>query len=165
MVNGILNSLKKQEQLDFEDRIIIAPPEDIIDKLPFAEVTYIYNKRIVPTRMVQNKELYEITYIHPVWIMNGFSVTVQNQAVQRVAVFGLHPNRDWKTGLLCLPENKLKQPFTKQHFESLVQILKTFYLDNCYSMPYKNEVRYKRKRSIYIRLNEEEESTAFETNF
>jgi len=137
--------------MNFEDCKVIKP---CVDGLPLVEETYIYEGQITPNRMIKNKELYEIIYLDPFWVLSGFAVTLENGKMERITIFGHHPNKDWKTGLYCMPERKIGLEFNRSYFNILLMNLKTYYLDNCHSEPFSSQVTYKKLKSMYIQLNQ-----------
>lgn len=139
--------------MDFNKRIVVLPAND---NLSIIEMSYIYLGRIKPNRVIKNKNVYEITYIDPIFIMSGFVVMTENRHIQNILLFGYHPNRDPNTSLYCLPERKKQVDFTEQYFKLLITNLKTYYLDDCFYTPSLSQLKYKKMKSIYLKLNQGE---------
>lgn len=140
--------------MEFNNRIVVVPPAN--DNLAIVEISYIYLGRIKPNRVIKNQNVYEITYIDPIFIMSGFVVMTENRYIQNILLFGYHPNRDPKTSLYCLPERKKQVDFTEQYFKLLLTNLKTYYLDDCFYTPSLSQLKYKKMKSIYLKLNQGE---------
>lgn len=120
----------------------------------FVETSYIYLGRIIPNRVIKQKNVYEITYLHPFYFIEGFVVITENNKVNRIVIFGYHPNRDGKSGLYCLPNYKINVIFSEDYFKILLSNIKTFYLDSCHLTPRADHLKYKKLQSIYIQLNQ-----------
>jgi len=157
MGNHSSNSWKKRGQhklVDYvEDRIVIWGHNN---DLPLVEKTYIYEGQIIPTRMIKDKNVYEITYLHPQFIIHGFMVMTEQDLVRHITLFGYHPNRDPATSLYCLPTYKKGVKFDQKYYEMLLTNIKTYYLDDCFYTPPKNQIEYKKLKSISMQLNQGE---------
>ena len=140
--------------MEFNDRIVVAPPSN--DNFSILEISYIYLGRIKPNRVIKDKNVYEIIYVDPIFIMSGFVVMTENRYIQNILLFGFHPNRDPNTSLYCLPERKKQVDFTEQYFKLLLTNLKTYYLDDCFYTPSLSQLKYKKMKSIYLKLNQGE---------
>ncbi len=156
MVKNMSNYWKRPEQ---HNKVFdyVKDREDIKSfyrDLPFTQESYIYKGQITPDTMIKEKEAYEITMIHPLLIINGLCITVENGRVLYVNLFGIHPNKDPNTGAFCLPEYKLKVNFTEKYFHNLIKTIKTYYLDNSFITPPSKYVTYKKLKSVYIQLNQ-----------
>jgi hypothetical protein len=155
MAKNLSNYWKKPEQrkrLDYvEDRSVIWGYNN---DLPLIEKVYVYEGQIIPNRMIKQKNVYEITYIHPQYYINGFTVRTEQDMVTHVSLFGYHPNRDPKTLLYCQPDYKKGVKYDQVYFEMLLTNIRTYYLDNCFFYPGKSHVRYKKMKSMYIQMNE-----------
>lgn len=112
---------------------------------------FIYFKKIIPDRVIKNKNAYEITYLPPECIINGFCVTTVNNLVQKVHVFGIHPNVDLTTKEFCLPNHKLNTEYNDIYYDLLRMNFRTFYLDSAHFIP--NKLEYKKIKSIYLQFN------------
>ena len=121
--------------------------------LSIIEKTHIYEGQITPTRVVKNKNAYEIISIHPQYIIYGFTVTTFNDIVETIALHGFHPNRDPNTNLYCLPDYKKNVTFSSVYYELLLTNIKTYYLDSCFFIPTKAHLEYKKMNSISIQMN------------
>jgi len=157
MGNHSSNYWKKRERhkpMDYvDDRLVIWGYDN---DLPLVEKVYIYEGQITPTRMIKNKNVYEITYLHPQFFINGFMVMTEQNFVSNITLFGYHPNRDPDTCLYCLPDYKKGVKFDQKYFEMLLTNIKTYYLDDCFYTPPKNQVEYRKLRSISMQLNQGE---------
>ena len=134
-----------------DDRIVIWGHDT---DLPLIEKTYLYEGQITPTRMIKNKQAYEITYLHPQFFINGFMVTTEQDLVRHITLFGYHPNRDPATNLYCLPNYKKGVKYDGKYYEMLLTNIKTYYLDDCFYTPPKKQVEYKKLKSISMQFNE-----------
>ncbi len=152
----MLSLLKKPELLNkdwhyINDRRTISPP---YKDLPFIQEYYKYEGQIFPDTMIKEKQAYEIIEIHPLLVILGFVVMVENNLVQHVILKGIHPNRDPDTLMFCLPKHKLNKKFTEDYFDNLITTVKTYYLDNAFMIPQEPKyVKYKKLKSMYIQLN------------
>ena len=155
MANHLSNYWKKRAQpkpLDYvDDRIVIWGHNA---ELPLVEKVYLYEGQIIPTRMIKNQQAYEITYIHPQFFINGFMVMTEQEHVRTITLFGYHPNRDPKTNLYCLPDYKKGVKYDQKYYEMLLTNIKTYYLDNCFFIPGKMDVKYKKMKSVYMKMNQ-----------
>lgn len=150
---------KRQELLDvtcFENNFDFESPTQIVrpkfpdDKLRYVISNVIYIGDLVPTRIIENHEVFKIIKIDPVLIMNGFIIKLENLMVKQVHILGIHPNCDTDTDVFCLPDDKLNVKFDEGYFIMLLQTLKTYYLDSFYFRPLNNMIRYEKLQSIYI---------------
>jgi len=121
--------------------------------LPIIEKTYIYEGQITPTRVIKNKNAYEIISIHPQYIIYGFTVTTFNDIVETIALHGFHPNRDPDTNLYCLPDYKKGVQYSSVYYELILTNIKTYYLDSCFFMPAKAHLEYKKMNSMSMQMN------------
>lgn len=133
-----------------DDRIVIWSHND---DLPLVEKCYLYEGQIIPNRMVKDKNVFEITYLNPMFYINGFLVMTENDMVRTITLFGYHPNRDPKTNLYCLPDYKKGVKYDQVYFERLLTNIKTYYLDDCFYTPSHSHVTYKKLKSMAIQLN------------
>lgn len=154
MGKHLSNYWKKPEQrkpMDYvEDRTVIWGHNN---DLSLVEKVYVYEGQIIPNRMIRNKNVYEITHISPQYYINGFNVVTEQDMVTNVILFGYHPNRDPETLLYCQPDYKKGIRYDQVYFEMLLTNIRTYYLDNCFFYPGKNDVRYKKMKSMYIQMN------------
>ena len=134
-----------------DDRIVIWGHNN---DLPLIEKIYLYEGQITPTRMIKNKQVYEITYLHPQFFINGFMVTTEQDFVRHITLFGYHPNRDPETNFYCLPKYKKGVKYDEKYYEMLLTNIKTYYLDDCFYTPPKNQVEYKKLKSISMQFNQ-----------
>jgi hypothetical protein len=154
MGKPLLSYWKKRAPREFiEDRTTIWGNNP---DLPAVEAAHIYEGVIVPNRMIRNKNVYEIVHIDELYHIHGFVVITENDMVKNIVLFGYHPNRDPDTHLYCLPERKKNVKFDQGYFDMLLQNIKTYYLDDCFYMPGKHQVKYKKLKSLYIQMNEGE---------
>ena len=123
------------------------------NNLPLVEKVHIYEGQILPNRVIQNQNVYEITYLDPLYILNGFMVITEQSFVKTITLFGYHPNRDPETNLYCLPDYKKGVIYNEQYFDMLLTNIKTYYLDNCFFIPGKTQVTYKKLQSVYMKFN------------
>lgn len=117
------------------------------------KISYIYGDKIIPDRIVMDKNVYEITHLDPVYHLDGFAVTTENDKVKCVKIYGYHPNCDPDTDNFCLPDYKKGVEFTPDYLTMLLANIKTYYIDNCFFNPLGNKVRYEKMKSMYIQLN------------
>ena len=149
------NFWKKQGQHDgdlrYEHKHIIGPSTR---DLPFIQEYCLYKGQITPNTMIKDHQAYSITYLHPLLIINGIMISLENGKVKYVNIFGIHPNQDPNSGQFCLPEYKLNIEFTEDYFNNLIKTIKTYYLDNSFTIPPLKYVTYKKLKSIYTQLNQ-----------
>jgi len=127
------------------------------EQVKYGKRFFIYQEEIVPDRVVKKKAAYEITYLSSFLIIKGFTVVVDyNDLVEKVFLFGLHPNCDLETNLFCLPDNRKNVPFTEGYYENLKSLLRVYYLDDCHYKPTGGHLIYKKMKSIYMQFNEGE---------
>lgn len=117
------------------------------------EKHHLYVGKIVPNRVLQNKNVFQITFLDEVYFISGFDVVTENDKVRRVYLFGFHPNRD-DNGLYCLSEGKKNQTFSKEYFNVLLANIRTYYFDSCYFKPPSKFIKYKKLQSVYVQLNQ-----------
>lgn len=120
--------------------------------LPFTQEYHIYEGQITPDTMIKDKESYEITELHPLFILNGFCIVVENGLVLYVTLFGIHPNKDPDNSKFCLPEYKCNVLFTEEYFDNLIRTFKIYYLDDAYFTPPLKYVTYRKLESMRIQL-------------
>ena len=117
------------------------------------EEHHLYIGKVIPNRVIKNKNVFQITFLNALYFIKGFDVVTENNKVRRVHLFGFHPNRD-DNGLYCLPEEKKNQTFTKEYFDMLIANIRTYYFDSCYFKPPSKFIKYKKLQSMYIQLNQ-----------
>ena len=149
-----MNYLKKLGQHKIKDYIdlkMVIRPLNL--ELPLIEKFHIYEGYITPNRMIENKNVYDIEYIDPLFIINGFTVITENDLVKNIILIGHHPNRDPDTYLYCLPDLKKDIPFDEYYYSMLLVNIRTYYLDQCYFKPTNKQIKYKKLKSMYIKIN------------
>lgn len=112
---------------------------------------------IIPTKMIYKSEVYKITWIHDSLIIKNICICLKNNFVIKVYINGKHPNVDPVTNILCLPTYKYTVKFDYNYFQSLLNILSTFYLDRAYKIPSKKFICYTKSKTLGFlhRINEE----------
>lgn len=153
MAKNMSSYWKKQGQhsMDFiENRMVISPVSQDVDII---QKYYVYEAQITPLQIIQDKNVYEITYINPLFIINGFVIITENDLVLRIIVFGFHPNVD--KNVYCLPKEKKKLKFDRSYYENFIKTLQTYYYDNCYYKVQSKYIKYKKIKSVYMQLNQE----------
>ena len=115
--------------------------------------THIFITKLIPNRVILNKNVYRITHIDERYHMDGFSLTTENDKVLYVRVFGYHPNCDPDTDIFCLPDFKKDIYLTKEYLDLIISNIQTYYLDNCYFNPTGRKLRYEKMQSMYVQLN------------
>lgn len=138
MEKHLLNCLKKLEQPS-NSYIIIGTSDK---KKVLTRKTYIFIQKIIPNRVIQGKRVYQITYLDVMYHLDGFEVSVENDKVINVRVFGFHPNCDPNTDNFCLPDFKKGVIFTKEYLNTIITNIKTYYLDSSYFNPKGKDLRY-----------------------
>jgi len=108
----------------------------------------VFTYDIVPTKMIYKSELYKITWVHDSLIIKNVCICLKNNYVTEVYINGKHPNVDPITKILCLPSYKYTIKFDYNYFQSLLNILNTFYLDRAYIIPHKEIVSYKKSKTL-----------------
>ena len=153
MEKVLSNLLKKPEPLN-DIHLVVGDP----GSKELYKVTYIYIQKIIPDRIVMDKAVYEITYLHEEYHLDGFEVSTENGKVMNIRVFGYHPNCDSNTDNFCLPDFKKNVDFTTEYLNMIYANIKTYYMDNCFFNHLGRKVRYKKMKSMYVQLNNEEKS-------
>jgi len=137
--------------MDFiESRTVIGPLDKNIDVI---QKCYVYEAQITPRQIIENKNVYEIVYIDPLWIINGFVIITEDDKVIRIVVFGHHPNVN--ENLYCLSKGKKGQIFNKTFYENFIQTLQTYYYDNCYYKIPSKYIKYRKIKSMFVKLNQD----------
>jgi len=111
----------------------------------------LYIEKIKPEKAIKEKNAYEIVYVSPQFILNGFIVTTINDIVQNIHILGLHPNANLDTKEFCIPDHKKEVLYDEIYYDLLRSNLKTYYLDNSHFIPEKLEL--KKLKSIYMEFN------------
>jgi len=142
------NYLKKPERLN--DVYIIIGGET---KDPLYRTTHIFINKIIPNRVIKDKNVYEITYLNKMFHLDGFEVSTENGMVMNIRIFGFHPNCDPDTDNFCLPDYKKGTSFTTEYVNLIKTNIQTYYLDNCFFNPTGKELRYQKMKSIFVQLN------------
>jgi len=146
------NYLKRQGQrsVDFiESRTVIGP---LYNDLDVVQKCYVYEAQITPRQIIEKKNVYDIVHIDPIWIINGFVIITENDKVTRIIVFGHHPNVS--KNIYCLPKEKKGQLFNKTFYENFIQTIQTYYYDNCYYKVPPANIKYKKIKSMFVKLNQ-----------
>lgn len=137
----------------------LAQPNDVYlvvgdaDKKIIYKKTHIYIKKIIPNRVIMNKNVYRITYISKMYHMDGFEISTENDKVSNIRIFGFHPNCDPETDIFCLPDFKKDVHLTDNYLNLIMSNIQTYYLDTCFFNPIGKNLRYEKMKSIYIQLN------------
>jgi hypothetical protein len=105
---------------------------------------------IIPTRVIQDRKVFEITHIDELYHLDGFEISTENDKILNVRVFGFHPNCDPDTDIFCLPEFKKGIKFDQSSLNIIITNIKTYYLDSSYFNPLGREVRCKELPSAFI---------------
>jgi len=148
MEKHLLNYSKKPERPDDHHFIV----GDSNGKELYKK-THIYITKIIPNRIIMDKNAYEITYVNEMYHLDGFTITTENDKVLYVRVFGYHPNCDPDTDVFCLPDFKKGIYLTKEYLDIVITNIQTYYLDNCFFNPIGKNVRYRKLKSMYVQLN------------
>ena len=142
------SSLKKPELLK-SSHIIVGSS----DRKNLYKKTHIFIQKIIPNRVIKDKNVYEITYLDSMYHLDGFEITTENDKVFNVKIFGFHPNSDPDTDIFCIPDFKTGVYLTKEYLDLIVTNVQTYYLDKCFFNPTGKKVQYKKLQSIYVQMN------------
>lgn len=142
------NFLKKPEQLN--DIHIMIGGEI---KGSIYRKTHIFINRIIPNRVIKDRNIHDISYLDKMFYLDGFEVSTENDKVMNVRVFGIHPNCDPDTDNFCLPDFKKGTYFNSDYLNLIKTNIETYYLDNCFFNPTGKKLRYKKMKSIFVQLN------------
>jgi hypothetical protein len=148
MEKPLSSFLKKPEQLNDIQLVVGNSTRKSLYKK-----THIFIKKIIPNRVILDKNVHQITYINEIYHLDGFEISTENDKVMNVRVFGYHPNCDPDTELFCLPDFKTGVYLTKEYIELIATNIQTYYLDNCFFNPTGKQLRYEKMKSMYIQLN------------
>lgn len=148
MEQRLSSCLKKPEQLN--DVYLVVGKET---KELFCKKTHIFINKIIPNRVIKDKNVYEITHLDSMFHLGGFEVSTENDKVINIRLFGIHPNCDPDTDNFCLPDFKKGIDFTTDYLNLLKTNIQTYYLDNCFFNPTGKKLRYQKMKSIYVQLN------------
>jgi hypothetical protein len=120
---------------------------------------HIYIGRIIPTRVIKDRCVFEITYLDESLFIEGFTITtyLKEDQIRLVNLFGEHPNCDLNTNEFCWAKSKNGVVLDQRSLSTLLENLQTYYLDDAYFIPGENLLRYKKVKSISIQLNEGED--------
>ena len=143
-----MSFLKKPEQLS--DVHLLVGEET---KEPLYRKTHIFITRIIPNRVIKDKNIYEITYLSRMFHLEGFEVSTENDKVMNIRVFGFHPNCDPNTDNFCLPDFKKGHYFTVDYLNLIKTNIQTYYLDSCFFNPTGKQLKYKKLKSVYVQMN------------
>lgn len=138
MEKHLLNCLKKPEQHK-EQYIVIGTPD--VRKTLYKE-THIFIQKIIPNRVIQGKRVYKITHLDVMYHIDGFEVSLENNKVMNIRLFGFHPNCDPNTDNFCLPDFKKDVNFTPEYLKMIITNIETYYLDSSYFNPLGKHLRY-----------------------
>lgn len=118
--------------------------------LDITEKYHIHEGIIIPNRVIEKGHAYEITQISEILYINGFLVITENDLVQTVILFGHHPNRDPETYQYCMPDHKKGVVYNTTYYSRLLINIKTYYLNDCFFVPSKKDLAYKRLASFTV---------------
>jgi len=118
------------------------------------EQPFIFNDIVIPDRIIWKKEVYEITYLHPMYHINCIMVIAFENKIVNVIFSGFHPNKDVKTCNYCMSESIKNSEPTPDTFKRLITNIKTYYYDACYYYLDKKYIEYKKIDSIYMQFNQ-----------
>ncbi len=104
--------------------------------------THIFINKIIPNRVIKNKNVYKIVYLDEVYHLDGFEVSTENDKINNIRVFGFHPNCHTETDNFCLPDFKKGVYLTSDYLKLIITNIQTYYLDNCFFNPTGKKLRY-----------------------
>jgi len=137
---SILNSSQK---LELPKDVLKFLKEEVGDSNGKEEIMiHILRKNIeksplVPDTIIHKDKVFNITSVDPEFIINKYELIFNDNILKGVRlVNSRHPNCDPENGMFCLPEGIKDSIFTKEMYERLKYIMRTFNLDNCYFMPW-----------------------------
>lgn len=139
--------LKRPEQPNSKYIIVGSTKENLYKK------THIFITKIIPNRIIMEKNVYEITFLDELYHLDGFEIDTENDKVFNVRVFGFHPNCDPETNIFCIPDFKKGCVITNEYIDAIITNIHTYYLDNCYYNPLGKHLQYRKLKSIYIQMN------------
>ena len=99
------------------------------------------SKIIVPNRVIKHNKIYKITYIANKFIIRNYSISLDKYN-QFLALFikSEHPNSE--NGEFCIPKEMFLKQWNKSLKERMERMLSTFNLDNCFYVPWNNDLKY-----------------------
>jgi len=104
--------------------------------------TYIYIQKIIPELVMKNQKVYNITYLNKILHLDGLEISIENEKVINIRLFGIHPNCDPDTDNYCLPDFKKGVKFSDKYLNLIYKNVKTYYLDSCYFNPPRKYLHY-----------------------
>lgn len=96
-----------------------------------------FKKTIVPTRVIYKNSIRMITKINLDFVVNGYSVYLNESGLEKVIINGKHPNSDPNTNEFCIPisfKNMFK--ITNSYRKRLESMIATFNMNDCYFSPW-----------------------------
>ena len=98
----------------------------------------IFNKEIIPNKLICNSNLYDIAITDSKFIIEKFCVFIDDDdKIEDVKILkGLHPNCDLKTKFLCIPEHLKKCELNDVSAKIIFNVLEIFNFDSSFYQPW-----------------------------
>ena len=96
-------------------------------------------KKIIPEKLITNKEFYKIKITDNTYIVEEFIVHIDNKTkkIEKIRITkGRHPNCDPKTKDFCIPEFLKEKEFNSESLDIIINVIKLFYFDSSYEKPW-----------------------------
>ena len=145
-MENILSSFLKKQALPEDTHLVIGQ----IKRSYLYKQTHLFIQTITPTRIIQNKKVFEITHIDELYHLDGFEISTEKEKILNVRLFGFHPNCDPDTDIFCLPDFKKGIEFNQSSLNMIITNIKTYYLDSSYFNPLGRDVKCRELPSAYI---------------
>ena len=104
-------------------------------------------KVVIPSNLIFNGTVHKLTKVSKKFIIKGFTVKTVNGKIDSLFLNDPHPNADPRTGEFCIPHKLRQVNYNAKAVLTLLTILGTFNLDDCYFTPW-TEIEYKRAEVI-----------------
>lgn len=96
---------------------------------------------LIPYRVIKKQKLYYITSLNSKYYIRDYRIFLNElNQLSLLYINNPHPNAD--NGLFCLPKNIIELKWTDENRNIVENMLKTFNLDDCFFIPYSDELEY-----------------------
>lgn len=93
--------------------------------------------RIIPDKAMFDSEICEMVEVDKSLWLDGFAVHLdKNKNIEKLVVYGSHPNADPETGVLCLSDEVIGKSIESIGIPMLFSFVSTHNLTTCYFRPW-----------------------------
>jgi hypothetical protein len=133
--------------IPFKKVEVIKPRKSIFGQY----VQYFYYDGILrPSNAIKGNKLYKITTLDSMYDIHSLTILTRDDKIEDIHSPAIHPNINPDTSLYCLSPEYKDLIFSVNLFQTLLRLMSTYYLDNCYFNPIalENQVIFEEQPTI-----------------